>query len=142
MPRRRSTWERSTGSARTTSGDCSASRSTPAFTTTGGDYGADRFRNVMSRTMLRIESDRGIPPSNTFGGSGTTRCNATGQTAPGLICQEIWAMGLRNPFLFTMDPNAAGTELVINDVGQDKWEEIDKGVVGADYGWPVREGPC
>ena len=27
----------------------------------------------------------------------------------------------------------------LNDVGQDTWEKIDKGVAGANYGWPVTE---
>ena len=29
----------------------------------------------------------------------------------------------------------------INDVGQNTWEEIDVGTAGANYGWPLSEGP-
>jgi PKD repeat protein len=32
--------------------------------------------------------------------------------------------------------------MFINDVGQNTWEEIDEGQIGADYGWNVREGHC
>jgi PKD repeat protein len=39
-----------------------------------------------------------------------------------------------------MDPNAAGTRLFINDVGQGSREEIDLGLAGADYGWNCKEG--
>ena len=35
-------------------------------------------------------------------------------------------------------PAGDGT-LYINDVGQDTWEKIDKGVAGANYGWPITE---
>ncbi|MFL5804452.1 MAG: PKD domain-containing protein, partial [Roseiflexaceae bacterium] len=57
-------------------------------------------------------------------------------------CQEVFARGLRNPFRFAFDPNAAGTRFFINDVGESTWEEIDEGQAGADYGWAVREGFC
>jgi PKD repeat protein len=54
----------------------------------------------------------------------------------------MFAWGLRNPFRFAFDPNAAGTRFFINDVGQNQWEEIDAGQIGVDYGWNVREGHC
>jgi PKD repeat protein len=60
----------------------------------------------------------------------------------GSTCQEIFAMGLRNPFRIAFDPNAAATRFFINDVGQNIWEEIDLGARGADYGWNLREGHC
>jgi glucose/arabinose dehydrogenase len=31
--------------------------------------------------------------------------------------------------------------MFINDVGAKDWEEINRGVAGANYGWPVYEGP-
>jgi hypothetical protein len=49
---------------------------------------------------------------------------------------EQLGRGLRNPFRFSFAPD--GT-IVIADVGQGLWEEIDVGVA-ANYGWPCREG--
>jgi glucose/arabinose dehydrogenase len=63
-----------------------------------------------------------IPPDNPFVGQA------------GL--DEIWAVGLRNPWRFSFD----GDVLYIADVGQNQWEEIDIGAVGADYGWSDMEG--
>jgi glucose/arabinose dehydrogenase len=51
---------------------------------------------------------------------------------------EIWAYGLRNPWRFTFD---AG-HLIIGDVGQDKYEEVDYvgSGKGDNFGWRVFEG--
>ena len=92
--------------------------------------------------ILRITRDGAIPSSNPFRGSSSVRCNVTGRGAPGQVCQETFARGLRNPFRIAFDPNAGGTRFFINDVGQDVWEEIDLGEAGADYGWNTREGHC
>ncbi len=81
-----------------------------------------------------------IPAGNPYQGAGTARCNVTGSTTVGTICQETFSWGLRNPFRMAFDPNAAGTLFHINDVGQGTWEEIDLGTAGADYGWNVCEG--
>lgn len=107
----------------------------------GGSNDASRDRNTLLGKVLRITPDGGIPTTNPFVGSGTARCD-TGNTSPGTICQETFAWGLRNPFRFAFDPNAAGTVFYINDVGQNTWEEIDLAEAGADYGWNVREGHC
>jgi glucose/arabinose dehydrogenase len=58
---------------------------------------------------------------------------------------EIWSIGLRNPWQFSFDdPNLGGTgAMIVGDVGQGAWEEIDyepAGRGGRNYGWPVREG--
>ena len=58
---------------------------------------------------------------------------------------EIWAVGLRNPWRYSFDasgPGATGA-LIIGDVGQNSYEEIDyepAGRGGRNYGWRVREG--
>ncbi|MGE0696855.1 MAG: sorbosone dehydrogenase family protein [Pirellulales bacterium] len=46
---------------------------------------------------------------------------------------SIWALGLRNPFTFAVEPGTG--RLFINDVGEGTWEEINLGVAGANYGW-------
>jgi glucose/arabinose dehydrogenase len=58
---------------------------------------------------------------------------------------EIWAFGLRNPWRFSFDDPARGGNgaLLIGDVGQNAWEEVDyepAGRGGRNYGWRIREG--
>ena len=106
-----------------------------------GGNGASRLNNVLLGKVLRINPGGGIPADNPFTGTGTARCNK-GTIASGMKCQETYMHGFRNPFRFALDPNAAGTRMFVNDVGQDTWEEIDAAVKGADYGWNVREGHC
>jgi glucose/arabinose dehydrogenase len=58
---------------------------------------------------------------------------------------EIWAFGLRNPWRYAFDmfgPGATGA-LIIGDVGQNSFEEVDyepAGRGGRNYGWRNREG--
>lgn len=108
----------------------------------GGNRPCSRDQTVLCAKVLRITADGEIPPTNPFQGNGTARCNVTGRTDPGMLCQETFASGLRNPYRIAFDPNASGTRFFINDVGANTWEEIDLGESGADYGWDVREGPC
>jgi glucose/arabinose dehydrogenase len=105
-----------------------------------GSNDAARDKHVLTGKILRITASGGIPPGNPFTGAGTGVCAITGATTIGNHCQETFAWGLRNPFRFAMDPNAATTRLFINDVGQGAWEEVDEGKAGADYGWYCREG--
>ena len=50
---------------------------------------------------------------------------------------EIWSIGLRNPFRFSFD----GDNIAIGDVGQSAREEVNIVSIatakGADFGWPV-----
>jgi glucose/arabinose dehydrogenase len=77
--------------------------------------------------VLRIGADGSIPTTNPFF-----------NTATGLN-RAIWALGLRNPFTFSVERQSG--RLFINDVGQATFEEINEGVAGANYGWPLTEGP-
>ncbi|WP_231505308.1 PQQ-dependent sugar dehydrogenase [Cellulomonas sp. URHE0023] len=108
----------------------------------GGANDASRDRNILNGKILRVDRTTGAPaPGNPFLGTGSASCRLA-PAAPGSICRETFAWGLRNPFRFAFDPDASGTVFRINDVGQNVWEEIDAGTSGADYGWPVREGHC
>ncbi len=77
--------------------------------------------------ILRINANGTIPTDNPFFNT------ASGNN------RSIWALGLRNPFTFAFQPGTG--RLFINDVGQSTWEEINDGIAGSNYGWPVTEGP-
>jgi glucose/arabinose dehydrogenase len=106
----------------------------------GGANDASRDEFELGGKILRVTRDGGIPATNPFQGAGTARCNLTGGTTPGSRCQETYAWGFRNPFRFATDPNAAGTRIFVNDVGQNVREEVDELAAGIDYGWNCREG--
>lgn len=78
--------------------------------------------------MLRIDVDNGdpydVPSDNPFVDDDDFE-------------PEIWAWGLRNPWRFSFDRETG--EMWIGDVGQNEWEEIDRGVAGANYGWADME---
>ena len=88
---------------------------------------AQSFSTVLGK-MLRITSTGAIPTDNPFFNQ-TTGNN-----------RSIWALGLRNPFTFAFQPGTG--RMFINNVGQSTWEEINDGIAGANYGWPICEGPC
>lgn len=100
----------------------------------GGDpHGNGQNLDTLLGKLLRIDPRGGkpyaIPEDNPFVGDPKAK-------------DEIWAYGLRNPWRFSFD---AGTgDLLIGDVGQSAWEEIDwapadsKG--GENYGWSQMEG--
>ena len=80
--------------------------------------------------VLRINKDGSIPTDNPFyDGTGPNK-------------DAIWAYGLRNPYRMSIDP-ATGA-MYIGDVGGNdpntSDEELDLGVAGANYGWPLEEG--
>lgn len=105
-----------------------------------GQNDAALDQHVLLGKILRINREGFAPVDNPFYAAGA-RCALTGfASRPGQPCQETFSTGLRNPFRFAMDPDAAGTRFFINDVGQGAYEEIDEGRPGANYGWNHCEG--
>jgi uncharacterized protein (TIGR03437 family) len=95
------------------------------------DNRAQNIEDLLGK-MLRIDVNNtngtapySSPPDNPFFGS-----------TPGR--DEIYAVGLRNPFRWSFD-RATG-ELYAGDVGQGDIEEIDIITRGGNYGWRVFEG--
>ena len=103
-----------------------------------GGSGGDPLGNGQNRTTLLAKISRidvntasggnqySIPPTNPYFN------NTSG------FRQEIWCYGLRNPWKFSFD--AANGDMWIGDVGQDLYEEIDRGIIGKNYGWNKMEG--
>jgi len=89
---------------------------------------------VMLGKMLRIDVEGtaqpyGIPPTNPY-------TQTTG------YLDEIWALGMRNPWRYSFDRQAH--DLWIADVGQNSWEEVDYQPAaspgGENWGWRLMEG--
>ncbi len=104
-----------------------------------GDGGAsgDRYGNAQNGAtllgaMLRLDVDNRepytIPADNPFVGDSDVR-------------DEIWAIGLRNPWRYAFDRLTG--DLYIADVGQNLYEEVNfqpAGQAGGrNYGWPIME---
>jgi glucose/arabinose dehydrogenase len=84
--------------------------------------------------LIRIDVDPAhgtyaIPPDNPFVGNGSVR-------------DEIWALGLRNPWRISFDRQTG--DLFIADVGQNRLEEVNvqpsTSPGGENYGWDIMEG--
>jgi len=106
-----------------------------------GDGGSGGDPNNYAQTtttwlgkILRIDVESGtapyaVPPDNPFVGNPA-------------VLDEIWAIGLRNPWRFSFDRLTG--DLWIGDVGQNTWEEIDfqpaESPGGENYGWRIMEG--
>jgi len=73
---------------------------------------AQQLTNLFGK-MLRINKSGTIPTDNPF------YPTASGKN------RAIWALGLRNPFKFAIQPGE--DTIFINDVGEDTWEEINRG---------------
>jgi glucose/arabinose dehydrogenase len=107
----------------------------------GGSSGdpQNRAQNVNSRLgkILRIDvadpagaQQYTIPPDNPYVGINGY--------------DEVWSIGVRNPWRFSFDSRTG--DLWIGDVGQDRYEEIDRSTADSgggrrlNYGWPSLEG--
>mgnify|MGYP001766079909 CR=1 FL=1 len=115
----------------------------------GDPLDAGQSLNVPWGKMLRIDVDTpddvpyAIPKDNPFAEAGKVRMMSLfGVTEEGFSkikmgsLPEIWAYGLRNPYLFHFDKKGG---MFIADVGQNHWEEVDYQPAGSkggqNYGW-------
>ena len=89
------------------------------------EQAAQSTRSLLGK-MLRINRNGSIPSNNPYYRRTSGKFRA------------IWTRGLRNPYTFGVNQNT-GT-IFINDVGAQSREEINRGVRGANYGWPLYEG--
>ena len=89
--------------------------------------------NTFRGKILRIDVDNGfsysIPEDNPFIGT------------PDAL-EEIWALGLRNPWRFSFD--RLNGDMFLGDVGESSYEEINyqssSSTGGENYGWRLMEG--
>ncbi len=92
--------------------------------------------------MLRIDPlDPALTPGspNPASGNGQYRIPVDNPFHQGAgEVPEIYAYGFRNPYRFSFDRGSG--DLILADVGQRNIEEIDRVVLGGNFGWAVKEG--
>jgi glucose/arabinose dehydrogenase len=101
-----------------------------------GGSGGDPAGNAQNKKsllgkLLRIDPRKNggysVPKSNPFRRGGK---------------DEIYALGLRNPYRFSFDSRT--DDIYIGDVGEGNWEEVDRagksGLRAANFGWDLFEG--
>nr|XP_032626646.1 LOW QUALITY PROTEIN: HHIP-like protein 1 [Chelonoidis abingdonii] len=104
-----------------------------------GAFGNAQNKSSLLGKVLRIDVEPGpddslyrIPPDNPFVGEPGAR-------------PEVYAYGVRNMWRCSMDrgdptSGAGRGRIFCGDVGQNKYEEVDIIVPGANYGWRAKEG--
>ena len=106
----------------------------------GGDPG-NRAQNlgVLFGKLLRIDVSQGAPAQPAYTVPADNPC--VGQAG---AKEEIWSIGLRNPWRWSFDRQSG--DLYIADVGQGDREEVDFSSSasgagrGTNYGWNITEG--
>ena len=99
----------------------------------GDQYANGQNGQTLLGAMLRLDVDGGapytVPGTNPFVGRPDVR-------------DDIWALGLRNPWRYSFDRLTG--DLFIADVGQNQYEEVNfqpaESAGGQNYGWPIMEG--
>jgi hypothetical protein len=86
---------------------------------------AQDLRSLLGK-IVRLNRNGTIPADNPF------LSKTTGKY------RSIWARGLRNPWVLAFQPGTG--RLYINDIGASAFEEINEGLAGENYGWPLCEG--
>jgi glucose/arabinose dehydrogenase len=99
-----------------------------------GDNGIPANSQLLTNSfgkVLRFKADGTAPSDNPF------------YDGAGPNIDEIWAYGLRNPFRGAIDP--VTMQYLVTDIGSDysasAYEEVNEVTRGANFGWPLCEGP-
>ncbi len=87
-------------------------------------------------TILRIDP-RGDDSAN--GQYGISASNPFARDGSDQTLGEIFAYGFRNPHRISWDTGGEHA-MLISGIGEKNAEELNRGVAGANYGWPQREG--
>lgn len=95
-------------------------------------------------TILRIDPDKrggnySMSPTNSLSGE-FSRDYFIPKDNPFVnnqIADEVWAYGFRNPFRLSWEQALGG--VLVSDVGQWNWEEVNLVKTGENHGWPIWE---
>ena len=114
------------------------------YITLGDDANGSNAQTISNFFGKVLRIDPGDPP-----GEATYSVPVSNPTFPEDFKSAIYSIGLRNPYRASFD--AAG-DLIVGDVGEGTWEEINVGratgtpsattLAGANLGWPICEGMC
>lgn len=99
------------------------------YVTIGDNNQSDLAQNLDTYwgKMIRINPDGSVPSDNPFVSAASPQK------------KRIWAMGMRNPFTFDIQPGTG--RIFINEVGHALYEEIqDASNPGLNFGWPLEQG--
>ena len=97
------------------------------YVSTGEGVGTDAQSDTnFGGKVLRLNKDGSLPNDNPY-------CTNTS-----LKQCAIWAKGLRNPFVMSLQPGTG--RIYANDVGGSAWEEVNEVNAGKNYGYPLSEG--
>lgn len=96
---------------------------------TQGVVNSQSLANIHGK-VLRLNPDGSAPTDNPFVDSDPTTMKPA---------DYIYAFGFRNPFRLNFTPNG---KLLVADVGEASWEELNLVIKGGNYGWPGAEGNC
>jgi len=106
-----------------------------------GVAGNGQLTNNLLGKILRIDVSGStgtrryrIPADNPFAANPLCNVDGTGAQA----CPEIFAWGFRNPWRWNFD--SQGGQLWLGDVGSHTREEVNRVVLGGNYGWRCYEG--
>ena len=119
----------------------------------GGGWDTSQDLTSLLGKMLRIDVDgAGAPLQEATESQGAIdTCgvvanyavpNDNPYNADGNACDEIWSVGLRNPWRWSFDRQTG--DLLIGDVGEGDWEEMNYAAHNdgaVNFGWPCLEGP-